>query len=336
MQVAAVEGDFGFLALNFHHIQHRLALPHFLGTGGYSSLARRRVLLLILSLGRHLQADDVAAVPGKNRRRPGYPQQSLRIENAAGIVLLRYQLLVVGESPLHQLGNHFHSAGLEHNLAAGRHHHNFHGVILVGEQAAEFIHRPRRNDDPDFLLHRIVQGAVLHRQPEPVGCRQGIAVAAELGLNPGQHRARFLAGSGKYDPADGRLELLGVNAGGYPFLDPGHRRELAGRYPMDAGAVPAADEMEDAAVFLDGQIHPVAGQGVDKLRQQAGRHGDGPLLLNHRANPGSDGDFQVGRRQLQHRAVGLQQHILRNRQSSAAGHGPADDGEAAAEVFLQA
>ena len=84
------------------------------------------------------------------------------------------------------------------------------------------------------------------------------------------------------------------------------------------------------------QINPVAGQGADQIGQQAVRDGNIPLLLNHGPNPGGDGDFQIGGRELEHPLVAAQQHVLGDGQGGAAGDGAANGGQTTGQILLKA
>ncbi len=88
-------------------------------------------------------------------------------------MLLGDELRVVGKGSLLQLRHHLHFVVLvdyaEEDAAAVRVDHHLNRRVLVGEQPAQLVQRPRRHDDLDLLRHGVLQAQVVHRQPEPIG-----------------------------------------------------------------------------------------------------------------------------------------------------------------------
>ena len=76
-----------------------------------------------------------------------------------------------------------------------------------------------------------------------------------------------------------------------------------------------------------------AGQRVDQVGQEAGRHGRRAVGLDLAGHPVGDPDLEVRRGQLQAGVLGLEQDVREDRQRPV-GDGPADDRQAAREVLL--
>ena len=331
LEVAAVEGDLGLGAFEQDGVNLILVVPDGFRFGGDDGLAGPAVF----GVGFHLHPDDVAAVPGEDGGAAGGAKEVGEIEYGPGGEGLGYELLVVGEGPLEQLGHQFHTLGAKEDLSPRGSHHHLDRVVAFTENPGEFVESAGRDDDLDGGFDGLDKRAMLDGQPETVGGGESEVVFLQLDLDAGEDGTGLLGGGGEGDPGDGITESLGMNLGSDSVIDGGDGGEFAGIGAVDVGIVASAGDLKESAAGGQLQVDPLAGKGADELAQETGGNGDGAFLLDAGADPGGDGDFQVGGRELQHGLLGAEQDVLGDGQGGTGGNGPSDQGQSSAKVFLQ-
>ena len=131
---------------------------------------------------------DTATVARKHRRRLHFAQELAGIDRGACLILGRDQLLVAGEGALNQLGGQFDIVELQQHLAARAVELQHDGVVLVGQEPAQLLQRPRRHDDLDRLRRQLRDVEVVNRQAEAVSARQDQPPLFDFELDPRKHR----------------------------------------------------------------------------------------------------------------------------------------------------
>ena len=329
LQVPAVEGDLRGIALH-HRVELAFVAAHFVGARADAELARHAALAR-----RHDQPDDAAPVAREDGGNPRLPLEFVDIHNHARVELRGDELVVVRERALDELRHHLDVVPLEQHLGALRVDAHLHGQGRIADEAGEFAQGPRRHDHLDRLRRRLLQLDIGHGQAEAVGGGEGEPRAVALHVDAGQHRPRIIAGGGELHPFDGPAERLRVEPHGHAVPDLRHAREVGRVHGVDGRIVPRALDAELAAVRRRLERNGGGRQVRHEVADQAGRHGRRARLIHLRAHPGDDRDIEVRRGEPELAVLGLEEDVRDDRDGGPGGHGPADDGEAALEVFLE-
>ena len=113
------------------------------------------------------------------------------------------------------------------------------------------------------------------------------------------------------------------------------RRELLGVDALDVVGGGAAAHVQRLGAGVERQQHLLRGQRVHQVRECAGRHGGGAMLLDARRDPARDAQLQVGGRELQPALVGGDQDIAQHGQRGARRYRAGDQAEAVGEFLLR-
>ena len=89
-----------------------------------------------LAVAADLELDDVRRLVGDERRRPDGPEQLLAVEDGAGRVRLRHDLLVVRELAVDEPADEVDALDVEQDLVAAGGEHDLDRVVGVGQDRA--------------------------------------------------------------------------------------------------------------------------------------------------------------------------------------------------------
>ena len=200
-------------------------------------------------------------------------RQVLAIDDRAGRMALRQDLLIVRELAVDEPADEVDALEVEQDLVLARGEDHVDRVVDVGQDPAELVERAGRDDDAR-LLDRVERRDRLDRDPVVVGRRQGQLVPFEAAQDPGQDRTGLVAGRRERRLVERLPERLLGDPGRRALAGGRDGREFLGIDALDVGLEAARPDPQRVA-GLELEVDPLAGrQAGHDVGQELGRDRD--------------------------------------------------------------
>ncbi len=201
---------------------------------------------------------------------------------------------------------------------------------VAAGQSRQLRQRAGRNDRLELGRGGIELG-LLDREPVGVGGDHDELSGLEADEDPGQHRARLVAGGRARDAIDGLEQRLAVDRVQLR-VDGRQAREVLGVEDVQAGVVRPGDDLHRALLgpVLDRDV--ALGQQARELDERLARDDDGAVPFDLGVERRPQRQLHVGGRERQHIAVGAEQNPGEHLDGAAGRDGTGDDAELGDEL----